>query len=196
MGQPPPPAGEAAMGAQAGRTGSSVCMAVARTSSTFESPGVNCIVSGKAMEKNLLSGSLYLIRTAPLETFLTTSCLVYSPPGCQPGAHVSPSPQSTPKRRMRSMRPSGAGLRLETSFDGLPAGQEAGSPLSRADGFMPMPDMLGAAQSAARHLGRAQTRQAQHRQRAGELSEATHNATMDHRYETFARKRAGLSLES
>ena len=89
------------------------------------------MVSGNAMLKNLLSGSLYLSLTTFFDTFLTTSDLVYSPPGTQFAAHSNPSPQSTPKRRMRSARVSGSGLsarRERTTDEALPAGHDAGSP--------------------------------------------------------------------
>ena len=77
--------------------------------SVFESPAVRVMVSGKFMLKNLVSGSRYFILITFVETFLTTTVLVYSPPGSQLASHSRPSPQSTPKRRMRSLRPSGAG---------------------------------------------------------------------------------------
>lgn len=105
-------------------------LSLTRSTMALVRPGISWMVSGNAIEKSLLSGSLYLMRTTCLETFFTMCCFVYSPPGCQPAAHVSPSPQSTPKWRMRSMRPSGAALSDWISFDGFPAGHCAGSPPS------------------------------------------------------------------
>ena len=108
------------------------------TSTVFDKPALSMIFSGKAMLKNLLSGSLYLTVTACLDTFLTVSVFVYSPPGTQVGCQTRPSPQSTPKRRMRSARDSGAGLSARsdlTNEDALPAGHEAGSP-PRPTGLM------------------------------------------------------------
>ena len=126
-----------------------------RTWSVTERPAFRLCVSGKAIEKNLDSGSLYLIRTMCFETFLTTSCFVYSPPGTQPAAHVKPSPQSTPKRRMRSARPRGAGLSALMSFPGPPAGHEAGSPDRTAEGLVMTPDMVGGAARVRRETAQA-----------------------------------------
>ena len=77
--------------------------------SAFDIPATREMVSGKVMLKNLVSGSRYFSLISLVDTFLTTTVLVYSPPGSQPAGHSRPSPQSTPKRLMRALRPSGSG---------------------------------------------------------------------------------------
>eukprot|EP00964_Phaeocystis_antarctica_P135117 scaffold99484_cov63-Phaeocystis_antarctica.AAC.2 len=61
------------------------------------------------MLKYLVSGSRYFSLISLVETFLTTTVLVYSPPGSQPACQLRPSPQSTPKRLIRALRLHGSG---------------------------------------------------------------------------------------
>ena len=104
------------------------------TSSTLARPGVSLIVSGKAIEKYFDSGSRYLIFITRVLTFFTTSCFVYSPPGCHPAFHSSRSAgMSTPKRRTRSARVSGAGLTDDGTDESV--GARAGSCSSGIAGF-------------------------------------------------------------